>query len=282
MLCVINTNAQDTYTINGETYQLKTEVNGSIDLLWNIIDGQYRYFIKKDNSIEELVNTKGSDGTYQEQYISTLKSFSSDATISYDKVKLLLYSLKDFVNEYNATVDSSYSYNTNKIAVKTRLGFFGGMTNIPFVTNPDNDLSPTIAAEFELYDDNIAKRHAAFIGLRHIFKNKELQYSSTEASLGYRYRFIYKQGFNIYANVKLATFTASKNVVTYLDESDQQISREVSGNSFDAPVIFGLGADIKITENGFLTLSYGELFALFFDNGDNFSTDFSIGYKFNL
>ena len=49
--------AQKQYTINGKTYELKTEVNGTIDLLWNIFDRKYRYFIRKDSMITELVNT---------------------------------------------------------------------------------------------------------------------------------------------------------------------------------------------------------------------------------
>ena len=282
MLCALQINAQETYTVNGESYELKTEVDGTVNLLWNIIDNQYRYFIRKDNTIKELVNTKNEDRKYKEEYKATLKEFTADADMNYDKVKLLLYSLKDFINEYNASVDPEYAYNTNKISVKTRLGFSGGITNMPFVTNPENLLSPTFGAELELYDDNKAKRHGAFLGLRHIFENEKLKYSATELSLGYRYRFILKECFNVYANVKLATFSASKGQFTYTDENDMPVTEERSASNFDAPVIFGLGADIKVGENGFLTLSYGELFALFLNNNGNFSTDFSIGYKFNL
>ena len=39
--------AQNTYSLNGEELSLKTEVEGSITLLWNVIDEKYRYFIKK-------------------------------------------------------------------------------------------------------------------------------------------------------------------------------------------------------------------------------------------
>ena len=37
-----------TYNVDGTFYDLKSEVSGTIDLLWNIIDNEYRYFIKKD------------------------------------------------------------------------------------------------------------------------------------------------------------------------------------------------------------------------------------------
>jgi len=101
VLCGYSLNAQETYTINGTSYELKTEVNGTIDLLWNVIDGEYRYFVKKGTTIQELVNTKTENGDYNEEYLSTLKAVTSDATVSYDDVKLLLYSLKDFFNIYN-------------------------------------------------------------------------------------------------------------------------------------------------------------------------------------
>ena len=281
MLCAFQLNAQQTYTVNGESYELKTEVNGTVTLLWNIIDSEYRYFVSKNNTIKELVNTK-QDGKYNEEYIATLKEFTADGTVDDSQVKLLLYSLKNYINEYNASVDSNYAYPTNETAVKTRLGFSGGITNNPFVTNPDNELSPVIAAELELFDDNIAKRHAAFLSLRHSFKNKNLNYTATEVALGYRFRFLLQESFNIYANVKLTTFSASTGNFTYLDEMNMSVTEERSSSNFDAPVIFGLGADFRIGENGFLTLTYGELFALFIDNNDNFSTDISIGYKFNL
>ena len=283
MLCVVQLQAQQTYTVKGESYELKTEVSGTVNLLWNIIDREYRYFVAKDDgSIKELVNTKNDDGKYNEEYKNTLKEFTTDAEMDYEKVKLLLFSLKDFINTYNSKVDKDYVYNTNRISVKTRLGFFGGITNNPFVTNPNNELSPLIGAELELYDDNKAKRHAAFLGLRHAFKNDKLNYSATELSLGYRYRFILKENFNIYGNLKLATFSNTKGEFTYVAENDEIITENRSASNFDAPVIFGIGADIKVGEKGFLTLSYGELFALFLDNNGNFSTDFSIGYKFNL
>lgn len=281
LVCAFQLNAQQTYIVNGESYELKTEVSGTVHLLWNIIDNEYRYFISKDDAIKELVNTK-QDGKYDNEYIVTLKEFTADGKVDYSNVKLLLYSLKDFVNNYNASVDPNYTYKTNTRAVKTRLGFSVGITNNPFVTNPENELSPLIAAELELYDDDKAKRHAAFFGLRHAFENKNLNYSATELSIGYRFRFILKESLNLYANVKLATFNASKGNYTYLDELDMPVTQERSASNFDAPVIFGLGADIRVGENGFLTISYGELFALFLDNNDNFSTDFSIGYKFNL
>ena len=39
---------QETYTVNGETLQLKTEIDGKLDLLWNTFDGEYRYFVRTE------------------------------------------------------------------------------------------------------------------------------------------------------------------------------------------------------------------------------------------
>lgn len=283
MLCAINLNAQEqTYTVNGTSYHLKTEVKGPLSLLWNVIEGQPRFFLKKDSSINELVNTKSKQGAYNKEYITTLKAFTIDKNVSYNNVAFLLSSLKDFVLQYNALVENKEVDNNERIVIKTRLGFSTGITNHPFVTNPNNDSSLQVGAELELYDNTIAKRHAAYINLTHGFENKDLEYTITQLSLGYRFRFIYTTGFNIYANATLATFNYAERNITFLNEQNLPTTKKQSASNFDAPVIFGLGADIKLGKNGFLTLSYDELVALFFNNKGNFSTDFSIGYKFNL
>ncbi len=271
--------SQKDYTVNGESYKLKTEVEGSLNLLWNIVDGNYRYFIENDNKIEELVNTKNTSGSYQEEYITSLKQFTGSTDINAKSVKLTLPSLRNFINGYNATQDENYSFSENKLKVNTRLGLFGGITNNPFVDNPDNSTTPLFGAELELYDDDKAKRHAAFLQLTHVLENDDINYSVTELALGYRFRFIYSKNFNLHANLKLVTLSFS-NSTTTPEEGGEPIDK--SATSFDAPVIFGLGADIKISENGFITLYYNELFALSLDNQGNFSTNLAIGYKFNL
>ncbi|MGB5361892.1 MAG: hypothetical protein WBN17_01150, partial [Aureibaculum sp.] len=172
--------SQKDHTVNGKTYQLKTEVDGSIDLLWNIIDGKYIYFAEKEDKIEELTNTKSDNGSYQEEYIKTLQKLTGNSEISSKKVKLTLPSLRNFINGYNASVDSNYAYSENKIKLKSRLGVFGGITNNPFVENPDTVTTPLFGAELELFDDNIAKRHGAFFQLTHVLESDELKYSTTE------------------------------------------------------------------------------------------------------
>lgn len=275
--------SQNNYTINGKTYELKKDVEGSIDLLWNVIDGNYRYFVEKDGKIEELTNSKSNNGSFQEEYLNTLQLFSGSSDINSKTVKLTLPSLRNFVNQYNATVDSSYTISQDKIELKTRLGLFAGITNNPFVENPDNLTTPLFGAELELYDDDIAKRHAAFFQLTHILENDDLKYSTTEIALGYRFRFIYSKKFNMHANVKLVTLSFSNSTFSFVDEDTMlEVSEDKSATSFDAPVIFGLGADLKIAENSFITFYYNELFALSLENQGNFSTNLALGYKFKL
>ncbi len=259
--------SQKDYTVNGESYSLKTEVEGSLNLLWNIVDANYRYFIENDNKIKELINTKDTSGSYQEEYITSLKQFTGSTNINSKSVKLTLPSLRNFINGYNATQDKNYSFSENKFKVNTRLGLFGGITNNPFVENTENKTTPLFGIELELFDDNIAKRHALFVQLTHITEktlldedNVAKDYSATKFSFGYRFRFIYTNKFNMHANLKLVTIDSE----------------------FYAPVIFGLGADIKISEDSFITLYYNELFALYLDNKGNLSSNLAIGYKFNL
>ncbi len=65
-----------------------------------------------------------------------------------------------------------------------------------------------------------------------------------------------------------------------MDENDLEVN--VNSTTFDTPFIFGIGADIKVGDNGFITIIYGEMFALLLNNQGNFSSDISLGYKFNL
>lgn len=269
--------SQQSYSINGETLDLKTEIDGSLDLLWNIIDGNYRYFLKTtDGNITELRNTKGSNNKYQEEYKSVLREATEG--MNTDKVKLTLYSLRNFIDAYNASKDSSYTSTTTESSVQFRLGFTAGITNNPFVGNPDNKKNALIGAELEIYEANILPRHSGFLQVRHAFESDDFPYSTSELSIGYRYRLINKASFSIYGQVKLATLNFFN--VTFEDESGMTLDQ--SDTSFDIPLIFGIGSDIKIGDNSYLTIIYGELFAVLLDNQGNFSTDIAIGYKFNL
>jgi hypothetical protein len=134
--------------------------------------------------------------------------------------------------------------------------------------------------ELEIYEDNILPRHSGFFQIRRAFEARDFEYATTELSIGYRYRFINASKFNIYAQIKFATlnfFDATNTIII----DGVTITKDINDIAFDVPFIFGIGADIKVG-SGFITIQYGELFAIFFNDQDNFSTDISVGYKFNL
>lgn len=285
LLCVLlsytSLKAQETYTINGETLQLKTEVDGKLDLLWNIIDNQYRYFIRtSDNTLTELVNTKDNKDGYQEEYKTTLENATSG--MSATKVNLTLPSLISYLEAYNKSQDTNFTSTHSKSKAQLHLSVFGGFTNSPFVENPDNVIAPVFGAELEVSEGRESPRHSGFFQLRHGFENNEkFPYSTTELSLGYRFRFVRTKGFNLFADVKVATVNFSKSTVEIAENGNVTI-KEVSNTAFDVPFIFGIGADIRISDSSFLTIGYNQLFAAFLDNQGNFSTDVTVGYKIKL
>lgn len=280
VFCISSLQAQESYTINGETLELKTEIEGRLDLLWNIIDSKYRYFVRtEDNAILELKNTK-IDGKYQEEY----KALLGDLTNNYASTKrlnLTLFSLKEYIDKYNSSVDSSYESNAGRNKLQFRLGVFGGITNSPFIDNPDNETTPLFGAEFEVLDQNRVSRHAVFMQFKHVLEYDDIKYSTSELSLGYRFRVINKETFSLYANCKFATLNfASATVVREIDGN--LITEDVNETAFDVPFILGIGADINITKNSYITLGFNELYALFLDSPENFSKNFTLGFKFNL
>lgn len=285
LLCLLisytSLKAQETYIVNGESLQLKTEVDGKLDLLWNIVDKEYRYFIRSsDNSITELINTTDDNDKYQDQYKATLESATSG--MSADKVNLTLPSLITYIESYNMGQDANFESTHLKSKVQMRLMVFGGITNSPFVTNPENIKTPVFGAELEVSESKESPRHSGFLQIRHVLEDQdEFRYSTTEISLGYRFRFIRSKGFNLFADVKAATVNFSKSTLA-LAENGIITTKEVSDTAFDVPVIFGIGADIRVSKCSFITLGYNQLFAAFLDNQGNFSTDITLGYKMQL
>ena len=264
--------AQETYMVDGERIVLKNEVDGKLDLLWNIIDGKYRYFVRTEtNTIVELKNTK-IDGKFQEEYKALLNELT-DETMSTKRLNLTLFSLKEFIDSYNGSVDSAYQSTAVRNKLQFRLGAFGGITNSPFITNPDNLTTPLFGAELEVLDIDQISRHAVFLQLKHVVEQDELQYSTTELALGYRFRFINKAAFSLYGNVKFATLNFS-NATVVTEDNGMTTTQDFNETAFDVPFIFGVGADIRVTENSYITLAYNELFALLLDNQGNFSQDF--------
>jgi len=118
-------NAQENYTIEGENLELYSAVDGDVSLLWNVIDGQYRYFVVKDGNTQELTNTKGENGRkYQAEYKMVLDEITPETEIATQKVKLTLGSLKKYLNEHNGMVDEAYEFENQATRPSVRLGVF--------------------------------------------------------------------------------------------------------------------------------------------------------------
>lgn len=273
--------AQETYTVDGQSVQLKTAVKGPLGLLWTIIDDEYRYFIKtQDHQLVELINTKSADHVYQEEYKSTLKELT-DNSIDVSKVKLSLPSLARFIDRYNSFVNPDYVSMHSNFNPDIRLGVFGGITNSPFVRNPQNVISTVVGAEVEMLGgtDN---RHSGYLQLRHVAEQDKFKYQTTELSLGYRYRFFQKPRFSLYGDAKFATLNFTKATVTYIDDNNVTNTEHIDETAFDLPLIIGLGADVKLSHTIYANLSYNQIFAIFFKNQGNFSSDITLGLKFKV
>ncbi|TXD83670.1 hypothetical protein ESY86_08675 [Subsaximicrobium wynnwilliamsii] len=283
IVCSISLQAQETHLVDGESVELEIEANGKLDLLWKIINREYRYFVKTEsNELIELKNTESNDGDFQYEYRTTLNQLTQDETLDTGAVNFTLSSLKAFVDAYNAASDNSYQSVPTEKRITTRLGVFGGITNSPFISNPDNLKSGLFGAELEVLDARGLMRSALFMQVRHVLEHDDLAYSTTEIALGYRFRVVNKRAFNLYVQTKFATLNFSDATIVSTDENDILTQNNIKETSFDIPLIFGIGVDIRVSENSFITLGYDQLFAILIDNQGNFSTDFTLGYKFNL
>jgi hypothetical protein len=272
--------AQETYTINNETLVLRTDIEGELDLLWNIVDQQYRYFIRTTSGeIIELKNTKDDSNKFQEEYKQILKELTNNK-FETQKLNLTLVDLRQFLNTYNKSVDSSFVAENLKKKLQTRMAIFVGITNHPFVNNPENIKNTLIGGELEIFEATTMPRHSGYIQLRNTFESDEFKFRTTEISLGYRFRFIKTGPINIFGNFTFATLSFTES--NFPNEENQLIIDKESSTSFDVPLMFGLGADIRIAEGHFITIGYNELFALLIDNQGNFPVDLTIGYRFNL
>ena len=272
--------AQQQYTVNSETYTLKTEVEGALTLLWNTIDGEYRYFSKKGSDIEELKNTK-QNGDYQEEYKKTLQQQTSDAAISTEKVNLTLPSLRAFFVEYNKKKDPNFNEKEKSIDLQFRIGAFAGVSNSVYTENPTNELQAVAGIDFELIDVVKLKRHALVFRFKQTFESSEYKYSASQLSLNYRFKFVKTPKFDAFINTKFAALTFSSREYTVIPFGGSAIVNKESGTDFSAPITFGLGADYKLG-NGYITFNYNDIVGLSVDNNGEFPIDFTLGYKFNL
>ena len=284
LLAIPTLQAQDLYTIEGKQYSLKTEVEGKLTLLWNSIEGDFRYFSKKGNEIKELKNTR-QDKSYQEEYKEVLRSQTSDGTISVDEVKLTLKSLKDFFYSYNSEMDPGYIVIDNAIQLKTRLGAFIGLSNNVYTQNPDNTILATAGIDFEVLEKDQLLRHSLVFQFKQTFESSSYKYSLSQFSINYRLKFIKSETFDVFINTKVAAYNYVNReiIVTEIDENDETITtiEKKSGGSFQAPLTFGIGADYALGD-GYLTFSFNDIVGLGIDSNGEFPVDFSIGYKFNL
>lgn len=277
-----NLAAQEVYIIEGDTITLRREVNGSLSLYWGKEDNTFRYFVQKEKRMLELKNTE-VDGVEQQEFKQQLKELTQDAQIETHDVKFLLYSLKHFVNRYNALVQEEYAYNAATSNIQHRLGLFTGLSNNKYTDNPENLIVPVLGVEFEFFDPNLARRHAAFLQLRQSFKRNEYRYSSTQFSINYRFTALYFPKFNIHIDTELATFNYSEDRINITDDTGEVIAvKKDSGLSFTAPFNFGLGTDIQVTDVSYITFSYNDIISIVLDSNGSFPVDFTIGYKFSL
>jgi len=269
----------ETYTVDNQAYELKTDVEGPITLLWNIFNQEYRYFAKKGTTVTELTNTKEGK-KYQEEYKKQLQELTGDVTMNTNNVKLTLASLRRFFNTYNKEVDPSYKENSFLTNMEYRLGAFTGITNSVFVDNPDNTSNFQFGFDFELYDAIALPSHSIVFQFKQTLSSDEFDYSASQFSINHRFKFIKTPIYQIYLNTKLVTFTSAKRTTEIVGSDFIEIVED-SGSSLQGPVIFGLGADIKIGK-GYLSLNYNDAYSFILDDNGEFPVDLTIGYRFVL
>lgn len=270
--------AQEVYQVQGESIPLFAEAEGSASLLWNSIDGNYRYFLKKDNTITELKNTQ-VNGRYQQEYKEVLKSLVGAERVK--DVKLTRPDLVRVIDEYNAASDANYQVTTTSVQLKARLGGFAGMTNYPYFENPDNTSLLQLGAEFEVIDEVKLKRHSMVFQFRQIIGNSDYDFNSSQLFFNYRFKFVYTEALSIYINAKVAGYNYVSQDIDLVENDGSITNISGSGGEFQAPFALGLGADIALGK-GYLTFLYQDALALNLEDNGNFPVDFALGYKFNL
>jgi len=279
LLCSTLMWSQESYTVDGQTYSLKTEVEGTMSLLWNTIDEEYRYFAKKGNTIVELKNTK-VDGRYQEEYKAVLTGLTQDNVTDISKVNFTLPGLEAYFNSYNQQANSNFIATDNSVQLSVRLGVFGGVTNTIYFINPENTTIPTAGIEFEITDLERLRRHGIVVRFKQAFASSDYDFSLSELSLNYRFKFVKSNAIDVFINTKIASYTYISRDVIVVDGSTTEQFKG-SGGDIRVPGAFGLGADIALG-NGFVTVAYNDIVALGLENNGEFPIDFTVGYKFSF
>lgn len=270
------------HQVNGESLDLQTAVEGPLTLRWNTFDTYYRYFAEKDGVLSELLNTKGSNG-YNEEYLQTLKELTADQNFPITNVRLTLGSLRTYFNAYNEKADPNFVIQPYASKPEFRLGGFGGVTNSSFVTNPNKSGSLQFGIDFEILDPQSLPRHAVVVQFKQTLSSDDFDYNASQFSLNYRFKFVKSEKIDVFVNSQLLTFTSFKRGdIMVIGPTDSLITIEGdSGSSFQAPLLFGLGADIKVGK-GYLTFGYYNALGIFIDNNGEFPVDVVLGYKFVL
>jgi hypothetical protein len=273
--------AQQEYTVDGTSYSLYTEVEGTLTLLWNTIDDEYRYFAKKGDAITELKNTR-IDGKYKEEYKEVLRILTKDEVMPVNKVQLTTSSLRNFFNNYNKRKDPDFSAKITAFEPSFRLGPFLGTSNAIFTSNINNENLLTAGVDFEVTDDVKLRRHAVVFRFKQTFSSDAYDYSASQLSINYRFKFIKSNIVDVYVNTKFVALTNSKRSITFTPKDTMvEVTEERKGTDFSAPGAFGLGADIKLG-NGHLFITYNDVVAVGVSGNDSFPLDLSVGYKFTL
>jgi hypothetical protein len=282
---LISTTAQTkSYTIDNQSYELKTEVEGPISLLWNIIDKEYRYFAKKGDVIVALTNTK-IQGKFQEEYKAQLVKLTSVVNMDkerIDRIRLTLSNLRRFFNDYNKKVDPEYIAKKLQSDLEYRLGFFGGITNSVFRTDLSNSLEykkiirSQFIIDFELYDRVALPSHGVALQYRHTFFRGDLGKNDHQFSVNHRFKFIKTPMFQVYLNTKIVTYSIFRRDFLGPGFTDPSL---ITVTNLQSPFIFGFGTDIKL-KRGYLSLNYNDAYSFLIDSRDDFPVDISAGYRF--
>lgn len=268
--------SQETYTVNGNSYVLKTEVEGQLTLLWNVIDGNYRYFAKKNDEIVELTNTR-SNGKYQDEYRQTLARLTSDNPIDPSKTNITLVSLRNYFNAYNKKVDATFVEKQTGVRLEKRLGLFGGVSNNNNSSNnPEGVFAPLIGLEFELTDAEVLRRHGFVLQFRHSFEAEDYELTYSQLSFNYRFKFIQSDDFAVFAQAKVLALTFYN-----LDEDNEEGLMLTSGSSLQTPIGLGIGMDIRFGK-GYITLAMNDIVAPGYDADETIAVDITLGYKFRF
>ena len=267
--------AQELQVAQVDTEKLVTEVEGTLDLLWMKDKSRYRYFVRKDDKLVELINTD-IDGPEKKEFRRQLRQLIPGVPLVTADVKFLLYSLRHFINKYNSLVVDGYVFNKKTPNISMRIGLFAGVSNNIYSDNPGNVRTPAVELEFEFYDAHLAPRHVALLNLRQDFKKDQKNNSDTQLGLNYRFKFLNPHNLSLYVDLKLAA-------VVYSDRPE--VTENNHGNvgfSFTTPLSFGIGGDFKLSKRSFIGWNYNDFFSLILDANNNFPIDFMIGYKYKI